>query len=53
MQAADRGEGARFIAPFGVEVIELGPVNATIHQINECVLWSDLEQLSDMYYAMI
>jgi succinyl-diaminopimelate desuccinylase len=44
---------ARFIAPFGVEVIELGPVNATIHQINECVSLSDLEQLSDMYYAMI
>lgn len=42
----------RFIAPFGVEVIELGPVNATIHQINECVALNDLEVLADMYYTI-
>lgn len=42
----------RFIAPFGVEVIELGPVNATIHQVNECVLLADLEVLADMYYDL-
>lgn len=40
----------RFIAPFGVEVVELGPVNATIHQVNECVYLADLETLEEMYY---
>jgi succinyl-diaminopimelate desuccinylase len=39
----------RFIAPYGVEVIELGPVNASIHQVNECVLLADLEKLTDIY----
>lgn len=39
----------RFIAPYGVEVIELGPLNATIHQVNECVSISDLEKLSELY----
>ncbi|GGI81174.1 succinyl-diaminopimelate desuccinylase [Legionella impletisoli] len=43
---------ARFIAPFGVEVIELGPVNATIHQVNECVSIAELEILTDLYYAI-
>lgn len=42
----------RFIAPFGVEVVELGPVNATIHQVNECVSLSDLNTLSELYYAI-
>ncbi len=27
----------RFIARMGAQVVELGPVNATIHKINECV----------------
>lgn len=40
----------RFIAPYGVEVIELGPVNATIHQVNECVSLTDLESLRQIYY---
>ena len=40
----------RFIAPTGAEVIELGPCNATIHQINECVACGDLIQLADIYY---
>ncbi|MFT5084458.1 MAG: succinyl-diaminopimelate desuccinylase [Lentisphaeria bacterium] len=39
----------RFIAPTGAQVLELGPVNATIHQTNECVLAEDLNQLSDIY----
>lgn len=42
----------RFIAPYGIEVIELGPVNATIHQINECVALADLELLSEVYYTI-
>lgn len=40
---------ARFIAPYGVEVIELGPLNATIHQVNECVDLADLETLTSIY----
>ena len=39
----------RFIAPTGTEVIELGPVNATIHKLNECVRVQELEDLSGMY----
>ena len=42
----------RFIAPYGIEVIELGPVNATIHQINEHVASKDLEILSTLYYGL-
>lgn len=40
----------RFIAPTGAQVIELGPVNATIHKVNECVKASDLDKLSEVYY---
>ena len=43
----------RFIAPTGAQVIELGPVNATIHKVNECVRVADLETLSDIYYHMM
>ena len=39
----------RFIAPTGAQVIELGPCNATIHKINECVKVADLDSLSTMY----
>lgn len=40
----------RFIAPTGAKVIELGPCNATIHQVNESVSCRDLELLVDIYY---
>jgi len=43
----------RFIAPTGAQVLELGPTNATIHQINECVGEDELEQLENIYYAML
>ena len=43
----------RFIAPTGAEVVELGPVNATIHSIDERVLVSDLDRLSTMYERVI
>ena len=43
----------RFIAPTGAEVIELGPVNATIHQIDECVRIEELEQLSALYERIV
>ncbi|MGB5438095.1 MAG: succinyl-diaminopimelate desuccinylase [Gammaproteobacteria bacterium] len=39
----------RFIAPTGAQVVELGPVNATIHQINECVKAEELDTLSMVY----
>jgi len=39
----------RFIAPTGAEVLELGPVNTTIHKANECVSHSDLITLTAMY----
>lgn len=39
----------RFIAPTGAQVLELGPLNATIHQVNECVGVEDLDRLSAMY----
>jgi succinyl-diaminopimelate desuccinylase len=40
----------RFIAPTGAQVIELGPCNATIHQVNESVRCDDLISLTDIYY---
>jgi succinyl-diaminopimelate desuccinylase len=42
----------RFIAPMGAEVIELGPVNATIHKVDECVSIADLERLPALYRAI-
>jgi len=43
----------RFIAPTGAQVLELGPVNATIHQIDECVATKDLEDLSAIYRRIL
>ena len=40
----------RFIAPTGTHVIEVGPVNATIHMVNECVKVDDLPLLERIYY---
>lgn len=42
----------RFIAPYGVEVVELGPVNASIHQVNECVSLKDLHSLEAIYFSI-
>ena len=39
----------RFIADICPQVIELGPLNATIHKLNECVAVADLDILSDIY----
>lgn len=39
----------RFIAPMGAEVVELGPVNATIHKVDECIAVADLERLPALY----
>lgn len=43
----------RFIAPTGAQVVELGPLNATIHQVNECVAVADLDTLSDVYEKIL
>lgn len=43
----------RFIAPTGAQVIELGPLNATIHKINERVATADLERLSRIYEGVL
>ena len=44
---------ARFIAPTGTQVVELGPINATIHQVDECVSCADLETLTNIYYHIM
>ncbi|WP_273403284.1 succinyl-diaminopimelate desuccinylase [Actinobacillus porcinus] len=52
----DTGGGtsdARFIALMGGEVVELGPLNATIHKVNECVSVTDLVTLGDVYKQML
>ncbi len=41
----------RFIATLGCQVLELGPVNATIHKVNECVKVDDLDVLSEIYFS--
>ena len=43
----------RFIARTGAQVVELGPINATIHKINECVKVADLESLTHMYQRIL
>ncbi len=43
----------RFIAPTGAQVLELGPLNATIHQVDECVAAQDLDRLSAMYEEIL
>lgn len=43
----------RFIAPTGSQVVELGPLNATIHQVDERVHVSELDNLSAIYEAIL
>ncbi|MBT7411647.1 MAG: succinyl-diaminopimelate desuccinylase [Candidatus Thioglobus sp.] len=44
----------RFIAPvLDAQVVELGPLNATIHQVDECVSTQDLDDLTDIYYQVL
>ncbi len=44
---------ARFIAPLGAQCIEVGPVNASIHKVDEHVAVADLERLPDLYLALL
>ena len=43
----------RFIADICPQVIELGPLNATIHKLNECVAVADLDALSEIYHGTL
>jgi succinyl-diaminopimelate desuccinylase len=43
----------RFIAPTGAQVVELGPVNATIHKVDEQVSAADLDTLSAIYQSIL
>jgi succinyl-diaminopimelate desuccinylase len=43
----------RFIAPTGAAVVELGPLNASIHKIDEHIRIADLEPLKDLYLALL
>jgi len=43
----------RFIAPTGAQVLELGPLNASIHKIDECVAIADLDLLSSIYESIL
>ncbi len=52
----DNGGGTsdgRWVAPSGAEVIELGPINQTIHQIDEKISLEDLELLTKIYHQIL
>jgi succinyl-diaminopimelate desuccinylase len=52
----DNGGGTsdgRWVAPSGSEVIELGPRNQTIHQIDEKISLKDLVQLQEIYQQIL
>ena len=43
----------RFIAQYNTEVVEFGPVNATIHKVNECIRVQDIDLLSQAYEEIV
>jgi succinyl-diaminopimelate desuccinylase len=43
----------RFVAPYEAEIIELGLLNATAHQVNEHVAIADIEQLTNIYTSIL
>lgn len=43
----------RFISPTGTDVVEVGPVNASIHKVNECVKLDDVTALTDIYEQIL
>lgn len=53
---ADTGGGTsdgRFIAPTGAQVVELGPINGSIHKIDEHTPVEDLETLASVYHQVL
>ncbi|KAB7895765.1 succinyl-diaminopimelate desuccinylase [Rouxiella sp. S1S-2] len=53
LQTTGGTSDGRFIALMGAQVVELGPVNSSIHKINECVQAADLQLLSRMYQRIM
>ena len=52
----DTGGGTsdgRFIAPTGAQVIEFGPINKTIHAVDERILCKDIDTLSSIYESVL
>ena len=43
---------ARFVAPLGAEVVEMGPVNASIHKVDERISLEELERLPGLFREM-
>ena len=43
----------RFVAPTGVQVVELGPLNASIHKVDECIEIADIEKLTLTYQKIL
>ena len=43
----------RFIAKTGAEIVELGPINASIHQIDEHILTADIPRLTALYHSVM
>lgn len=43
----------RFIAPTGAQVVELGPINRSIHKVNECIELDVPHRLSNIYYRIL
>lgn len=44
---------ARFIAPLGAQCIEVGPVNASIHKVDEHIDVAELEVLPNLYFRLV
>lgn len=53
LQTTGGTSDGRFIAPTGAQVLELGPVNDSIHKVNEHVAVDELDTLSEIYQSML
>ena len=53
LQTTGGTSDGRFIAPTGAQVLELGPVNESIHKLNEYVNTQELDTLSDIYQSIL
>ena len=53
MSTAGGTSDGRFIAPRGAQVVEVGLLNATIHQVNERTPIEDLDRLKNVYRRAI
>ncbi len=53
LQTSGGTSDGRFIAKMGAQIVEIGPINATIHQVNESVKIEDIEKLADIYFHIL